>query len=308
MKSSRPLSPARTILQTAVLTFVLLAERCWGFEVIQSEQERLLEGDTCRDNTDCRNNGVCQEPTMVTRHRHCHCFDGFSGQRCTQFCPFACQNGGICTKKMVDEIGEIFVEETNELDNTRYEYDPNNYMCKCHGYFVGKLCEIPYVNCGQNRRCFNGGECVYDDDPSSAAPNTVIGCSCPEAFTGDFCQDSVDLTQLNVDYESLLSKEDKISVSLMMFMIALFGVFLLLVRRVSNRGVPRFVSFDATGSSSSSSSSRMSSQLISLTDILGVNSRPPSLEDDDDSSSLGSNSSHDNVLGQGGRGSSWQRR
>jgi hypothetical protein len=71
----------------------------------------------CTDHTDCHNGGICQASsfslssssatnstaTSSTQLRgtkntyHCHCPMGFSGPRCTRYCPLSCQNGGMCT-------------------------------------------------------------------------------------------------------------------------------------------------------------------------------------------------------------------
>ena len=68
-------------------------------------------------------------------------------------------------------------EESNE-----YQFDPEDYMCKCFGRFTGTLCEIPYVNCGESGRCFNGGVChIQDDSP-------IRTCACPRGFTGESCE------------------------------------------------------------------------------------------------------------------------
>jgi hypothetical protein len=130
-----------------------------------------------------------------------------------------------------------FLAENEDLKDAYYEFDPEYYMCKCHGYFTGPLCEIPYLNCGKNQRCFNGGTCLYDDDAPSVAPNTPIGCSCPESFDGEFCQNKA-------VKEDALTKEGRISVSFIVVSFLLFGTFLYTVRKRSKDRLPKYVIFE----------------------------------------------------------------
>ncbi len=170
--------------------------------------------DVCTMNQHCMNGGTCVSANDVYDHRHCVCQDGFSGPRCSHFCPLECQNGGFCT--LTPRGGALGDQEQKPT------YHASDYMCKCHGYFMGNTCEIPYSNCGGQTKCFNGGKCSSNVDGTHS-------CQCPPMFTGDSCENvslEEEVTNMEVEDTNLTGvKAWDASFSISM----LFFVFVLLV-------------------------------------------------------------------------------
>jgi hypothetical protein len=259
--------------------------------------------DTCTTDFDCQH-GICKEPTEIMKYRHCHCGEGFTGIKCTRYCPYSCQNGGVCSKKInkndkqhqyklqhgdtdldIDSFDKTFLEESGTLDKTQYEYNKDNYVCKCHGYFTGQLCEMPYVNCGQNKRCHNGGTCIHIDGVDDAGASTSsITCNCPIGFDGDSCQNVA-------SEEPKLTKKGKVSVSMIVLMFALFGVFVYLVKRTSKNGLPRYVSYTAAPSGTKGWGKRRWRSIFTSWIFVRQESEPISPYLEDDCSSVSSESS-----------------
>lgn len=156
----------------------------------------ITDRDLCDNDTQCLNGGVCADPNEETghAHRYCHCAVGYVGDRCTSFCPLDCQNGGYCR-----------YEETAE-PSRQYEKDrnPDDYVCHCFGLFEGRYCEIPYMNCGDGTRCYNGGSCQLLQDTAGSNAEKPVGnartaagvtphtCDCPVGFGGPGCQTVVE--------------------------------------------------------------------------------------------------------------------
>lgn len=138
------------------------------------------DGDKCKMDAHCLNGGSClPDNEDKLGKKRCFCQEGYSGPRCSRFCPLDCQNGGYCT--LIPKGGALGLEEQTPT------YDPADYMCKCFGYFKGTLCEIPVVKCGGSGECQNGGTCI-DTDAGARE------CRCEEGFSGDSCQDETILT------------------------------------------------------------------------------------------------------------------
>jgi hypothetical protein len=76
----------------------------------------------------------------------------------------------------------------------RFDYDrnPADYICQCFGLFEGTLCEIPYTNCGDGSKCYNGGVCRRDTAGNGGVKATF--CDCPSGFGGAACEAAVDST------------------------------------------------------------------------------------------------------------------
>ena len=98
--------------------------------------------DTCTRDEQCTNGGLCEflnEDGMV--FRRCRCPEGFGGVRCERNCPLECENGGVCIASKKIEVA--YLHGASHKDD---------YSCKCRGYFMGELCEVPYTNCGDGMR------------------------------------------------------------------------------------------------------------------------------------------------------------
>jgi hypothetical protein len=154
----------------------------------------VLSGDECQFDFHCLNGGVCILDTSTTilgssaeeedeshNFKRCRCNDGFSGLRCANVvCPLLCQNGGSCQSTV----------RNGQLGSGLQDSSDNNFECKCHGYYTGPVCEIPYVNCGRSRRCYNGGICVQQHDETNTN-ETGRRCTCRDGFEGERCEDGV---------------------------------------------------------------------------------------------------------------------
>jgi hypothetical protein len=132
-------------------------------------------GNVCTSDSHCLNGGECLvDPD--SNQRYCECRQGFTGLKCSHYCPYACKNGGYCT----------LTPEGTSSTLVSLEPRPEDFMCKCFGLWTGTLCEIPYKNCGHNDRCFNGGICLLDEKLGEHK------CRCSSGWTGPTCQAKVD--------------------------------------------------------------------------------------------------------------------
>lgn len=158
-----------------VVVFVAVASiLCFSQLALVATAEEILAEDACTMNQHCLNGGTCNVvPATSTGYRTCHCQDGYSGPRCSQYCPLDCQNGGYCTK--IPHGGVLGIEEPIA------SFDPSDYMCKCFGHYTGTVCEIPFTNCGDQVRCYHGGECILTED-------LIHQCQCPSGYTGESCE------------------------------------------------------------------------------------------------------------------------
>ena len=150
----------------------------------------ITNRDLCDNDTQCLNGGVCNDPNEESghAHRYCHCAVGYVGDRCQSFCPLDCQNGGYCRYQETAEPSR-----QNEKDR-----NPDDYNCHCFGLFQGRYCEIPYMNCGDGTRCYNGGSCQLQEtnpvgNARTAAGATPHTCDCIEGFGGPSCQSVLDV-------------------------------------------------------------------------------------------------------------------
>lgn len=132
--------------------------------------------DICTMDQHCMNGGSCESANEEVDHRHCICAKDYSGTRCSHFCPLQCQNGGYCTLK--PRGGALGVQEQTPTFNAE------DYMCKCFGHYAGESCEIPYNNCGDNTRCYHGGECIQRDSKEYSSDQP---CRCQPGFGGPSC-------------------------------------------------------------------------------------------------------------------------
>ena len=137
--------------------------------------------DTCTMNQNCLNSGTCEPPNNEIDYNHCVCQPGYSGLRCSKYCPLECQNKGVCTWK---PTGGAVGNQAHSLS-----FDPSDYICKCYGRFTGRLCETQYSNCGSQTKCYHGGECIPIDDHAYAQGHR---CRCPSGYTGVWCETRID--------------------------------------------------------------------------------------------------------------------
>lgn len=143
-------------------------------------------GGVCTMDQHCINGGKCEPANDVIDHRHCVCKDGFSGSRCSRYCPLECQNSGYCTIK--PKGGALGDREQTPT------YHISDYMCKCPAKFSGDLCEIPYTNCGDQTRCYHGGECLGTLTTTTTTNEqddlSVVNepCRCLPGYTGVSCE------------------------------------------------------------------------------------------------------------------------
>ena len=232
------------LLQTVLVTVVLLADLNGPVELVHSwEQEG---NDECQSDFHCLNGGTCMPADPVTNFKHCLCNNGFSGLRCSNNCPLLCQNGGLCQRRNDGggSDGTSLAFRQNLPTSSSSSIDPNDFECKCRGYFTGPLCEISYANCGNHQRCFNGGVCVYHNETTPLPP---AECSCTEGFGGDNCQDRVVVLQAGGKVDKTWTPKAWIAIflsigSVLFFMAILCSVIL------SNRakGPPTFTPLETT--------------------------------------------------------------
>lgn len=132
-------------------------------------------GDVCMMDAHCLNEGQCLTDPETSR-RYCECRPGFTGLKCSHYCPYACKNGGYCT----------LTPEGTSSTLVSLEPRPEDFMCKCFGLWTGPLCEVPYMNCGHRDRCFNGGTCQLDEKLGEHK------CKCTDGWSGPTCEAKVD--------------------------------------------------------------------------------------------------------------------
>lgn len=137
-------------------------------------------GDACADDSQCLNGAVCAEPGAHHPHKYCHCATGYAGIHCGSFCPLDCQNGGYCRYQLMQEPRQF-----------QQDREPNDYFCQCFGLFEGTTCDIPYVNCGDGKKCYNGATCNFENVYKDGITTPVSSCECPRGWRGETCQDRV---------------------------------------------------------------------------------------------------------------------
>jgi len=203
---------------TASTTITAPYDRRMGGSSSSSSTILKIAANSCVMNQHCMNDGTCvkveDEDTETTTtdsnnsnnnngsHRYCVCREGFSGPRCSRYCPLECLNGGYCTMKSTG--GVLGIED---FDPT---YIDSDYVCKCRGHFTGQNCEIPYQNCGNNIRCFHGGKCLLstnvhtsgeggdnnnnkkkNEDSEEIPVSIELPCQCQSGYTGPYCENEV---------------------------------------------------------------------------------------------------------------------
>jgi hypothetical protein len=199
------------------LIFALFLLSCAPSHLPNSVSSLELE-HVCNVDAQCQNEGTCVIEDQPSNRTHCQCQDGFSGPRCAHHCPYDCKNGGYCTVTPQGEASDLVLLEP----------EPDDFMCKCFGRFSGPLCETPYVNCGENERCFNGGICVVDDTDGKHR------CSCPDGWDGDSCKSEIETVESKQTFGETLTKTKEGKAGLAVIGILLVVVTAILVM-VSNR-------------------------------------------------------------------------
>ena len=170
----------------------------------------VLTHDVCTSDAQCMNGGKCIiQSDQHSTFNHCHCPEGYTGDRCENYCPLKCENDGIChqlTTKNEQDVHSLGLS--------------SDFVCKCKGYFTGTLCEIPYTNCANGFRCMYGGTCNHNDKVLSPAN----ACDCPLGTTGNQCEQLV----LGVERSNKpSSKQGSHRKVVRTFVFALLGLFVL---------------------------------------------------------------------------------
>ena len=166
------LTAAGSRLRGSIIGYVQILVTFLLLSLQPSSSTAILGHDTCETDAQCLNGGFCV--AVSGSFKHCYCSDGYGGNRCEQYCPLLCQNGGVCHPNDGEGNDLLMREEASS-------YRDETFVCKCLGYFTGKLCDVPYENCSDGRRCLNGGQCV-DGSPGSSS------CFCQPNFFGSFCE------------------------------------------------------------------------------------------------------------------------
>lgn len=117
----------------------------------------------------CRNQATCQnDPVEIYK---CICASGYKGRACEtplNACSSnPCENGGTCHSK---EGGE-----------------DDGFTCACMDGFEGLTCGVNKDDC-KDSDCENGGSCVDGVNDYS--------CLCPSSYTGEYCEQLIDLCSL----------------------------------------------------------------------------------------------------------------
>ncbi|KAF2366808.1 EGF-like calcium-binding domain [Trinorchestia longiramus] len=133
----------------------------WGYSGDRCEHNSTLATVTDCDGVHCNNGGTCHR---TAQGGECQCPVGYSGDTCEErtgsqedFCAgVVCKHGGWC--KVEFGVGK----------------------CRCPEKWVGEDCGVQRT-C--KARCFNGGTCIVNPDPSLAPE-----CLCPVGFYGLRCE------------------------------------------------------------------------------------------------------------------------
>lgn len=211
MKQANERLILRRVWRSILIAALLLTELVGHVTLVHS-WEHGGGGDECQSDYHCLNGGKCMDANLVTDFKHCHCADGFSGPRCSSSCPLQCQHGGLCEHRFMGGVGDVTpstaVVHQDQPASSR-SGNSDDFKCKCSGYFAGPLCEIPYTNCGNHQRCFNGSVCVYGDETN---PSQSTGCSCTESFGGDSnCQDRTDVLPKGGRWNKRLTRKGRVA-------------------------------------------------------------------------------------------------
>jgi hypothetical protein len=177
----------------------------------------------CSNDAQCLNGGTCTPTSASSLSnssssnnssntsggggggRTCACPPGYGGAHCQDHCPLKCQNGGYCQVADARDPARYgggagstsSSSSSSSSSNLEARYDAsyyrsgggtsgggtNSYQCRCRGLYSGKLCNVPYQNCPENRKCYNGGSCL----PTSVATTSSTYCTCPDGFGGPSC-------------------------------------------------------------------------------------------------------------------------
>jgi hypothetical protein len=136
--------------------------------------------DGPRLNNPCRNNGMCQEVLNSNRSSYfCSCKSGYYGIHCEYYdkeCNDYCSPKSICKPKYSGII------TGNQQP-----------MCLCSTSTFGKTCYVKNNKCQKNP-CSNGGSCLVNYDLSDIDNYT---CICIDSFSGDHCQVSRGMVDIN---------------------------------------------------------------------------------------------------------------
>jgi hypothetical protein len=159
---------------------------CWYFLLAVfyfSPASALIEHKTCNKDAQCLNAGRCSPTeTEAGSFLQCHCLEGYSGTRCEHHCPLSCQNDGVChSTKRSGPDALVIQSEANP------NFNPEDYECKCLGYFRGNNCEIPYSNCKDGSQCLNGGKCQERETHYIQSSY----CVCSPDHTGPSCETAI---------------------------------------------------------------------------------------------------------------------
>ena len=207
----------------------------------------------------CLNSGKCVTPATSSvsddeqqsqpqqpQFKYCQCQEGYSGPRCSRYCPYDCQNGGICRtgKAATSQASPTSIQGDSTKNNQN-----GDYYCKCHGHYTGLLCEISYVNCGKEEgtRCYNGGQCVIDDRNDLTTGDHY--CNCPKGYEGPSCEEYVMTTgeKSTFNNDKNMTEEGKTAITVMLIlMVFLVTTLFILLRRKrrSARLPPKFIIFE----------------------------------------------------------------
>lgn len=159
--------PKSNICRILVALFFIVATT-----VSAAEEPIPVLHHTCNSDSQCLHGGTCRyTETGQGTFLQCQCADGYSGSRCEHYCPLKCQHGGIC--RLSDKA--LMNEKANESD----------FVCRCKGYFTGRLCETPYENCNEGVRCYNKGKCQEQENDHHMIQRV---CACPAGWTGSSCE------------------------------------------------------------------------------------------------------------------------
>lgn len=130
---------------------------------------------TCNSDAQCLHGGTCRyTETGQGTFLQCQCADGYTGSRCEHYCSLQCQHGGICRPSDKDKA--LRSKTTN---------NKSDFVCRCMGYFTGRLCETPYENCNEGVRCYNNGKCHENENDHRMITRA---CECPPEWTGPSCE------------------------------------------------------------------------------------------------------------------------
>ena len=188
---------------------------------------------TCNTDAQCLNGGKCLlTDTEAGSFLQCHCQDGYNGNRCEHFCPLPCMHGGVCHS--TSRAGGDALSIGSEANRN---YDPNDFVCKCLGYFTGDLCQTPYANCRDGSQCFNGGVCRERETHFIQSSF----CSCPPDRDGPRCENLVapkEAAKLDDADARLMNYKRSFSISAITAAVVTMGILVSFLRKRGRSYVP----------------------------------------------------------------------